>query len=52
MCYALPVNTFWVIDLFHLVLKISNRFYTRLNEIADRIRRAGNASDAKILQMT
>ncbi len=32
MWYALPVNTFWVIDLFYLVLfylvlKISNRFY-------------------------
>ncbi len=27
MCYALPVNTFWVIDLFYLVLKISNGFY-------------------------
>jgi peptidoglycan/LPS O-acetylase OafA/YrhL len=28
MRHALPVNTFWVIDLFYLVLKISNRFYT------------------------
>jgi len=27
MWYALLVNTFWIIDLFCLVLKISNRFY-------------------------
>jgi len=35
MRHVLSVNTFWIIDLFYLVLKISNRFYIqRIRKLA------------------